>query len=67
MSREKRLKESNYTHVIHPFPALYDADSKNSDPWQSSIRKIPRTELLLRTSAEQVLEDVGSGPGREDS
>jgi len=28
MSREKRLKESNYTHVIHPFPALYDADSK---------------------------------------
>ena len=56
MSREKRLKESNYTHVIHPFPALYDADCK-----------IPRTELLLRTSAEQVLEDVGSGPGREDS
>lgn len=28
MSREKRLKENNYTHVIHPFPALYDADSK---------------------------------------
>ena len=28
MSREKRLKESNYTHVIHPFPALYGADSK---------------------------------------
>ena len=22
------MKESNYTHVIHPFPALYDADSK---------------------------------------
>ena len=28
MRREKRLKESNYTHVIHPFPALYGADSK---------------------------------------
>ena len=28
MSREKRLKENNYTHVIHPFPALYDSDSK---------------------------------------
>ena len=63
MSREKRLKESNYTHVIHPFPALYGADSKIL-----ILGSLPSVkELLLRTSAEQVLEDVGSGPGREDS
>ena len=61
------MKEINYTHVIHPFPALYDADSKILILGSLPSVKSREQNFFYGTSAEQVLEDAGSGPGREDS
>ncbi len=53
---KKTLKEEKYEHITHPFPPLYDADSKILILGESSIGQIQRADVLLRASAEPVLE-----------
>mgnify|MGYP002991845924 CR=1 FL=1 len=50
------MNESKYEHIIHPFPPLYNCESRililGSLP---SVKS--REQILLWTSAEQILEN----------